>query len=464
MNELYSKILKELNNLSEKEKKVLLERLRSEVDGLDKQILNLLYRRTINSILIGRIKKSIDLSNYTPGRENEIIKKVKSFSNDPDISLSLQRIYERIIDESRDIQKIESKKGKIFKIPNYKDKINWKNLLTKKEFLIIIGFFLTILFIFYFTFFTANHYEAKSPVKFEIKKGETLDEIVDDLYLKGIIPSKTNMKIAAFIYGAEKKMRAARYYIPNNLSYLDLLDLFLNGNADFVRNVYIREGLTIKWMAYKLHHDALIDSADFVNLARDKDFVDSLGLNQSTMQGYLFPKDYLFYENSTAREVIDSMYKSFKEFWTDSLMERAKELGYSIHQIITLASIVKGETNDTTEMPVIAEVYYNRLKKGMKLQADPTVQYLQPNGWKKLTYKDLQIDSPFNTYLYAGLPPGPINNPGKNAIHAALYPDNNNYLYFVANGKGGHNFAKTYSGHLRNVRIYKRWLRTQKSN
>ncbi len=408
MNELYSKILNELNNLSEKEKKDLLERLRNKVDGLDKQILDLLYKRTINSILIGRIKKSIDLSNYTPGREKEIINKVKSYSDDSDISLSLQRIYERIIDESRDIQKIESKKGKEFTIPNFKEKINWKNLLTKKEFLIVIGFFITILFIFYFTFFTANHYDVKAPVKFEIKKGETFDQIVDELYLKGIIPSKTNMKIAAFIYGAEKKLRAARYYIPNDLSYLDLLDLFTNGNADFIRNVHIREGLTIKWMAYTLHHYVLVDSANFVDLAKDKDFVDSLGLDQPTMQGYLFPKDYHFYENSTAREVIDSMYKSFKGFWTDSLKERAKKLGYSIHQIITLASIVKGETNDTAEMPIIAEVYYNRLKKGMKLQADPTVQFLQPNGWKKLTYKDLQIDSPFNTYLYAGLPPGPI--------------------------------------------------------
>ena len=115
----------------------------------------------------------------------------------------------------------------------------------------------------------------------------------------------------------------------------------------------------------------------------------------------------------------------------------------------------------TDEMPRIAGVYHNRLRIGMKLQADPTIQYLLPGGWRKLLYKDLQIESPYNTYKYAGLPPGPINNPGKNAILAALYPEDNNYIYFVADGKGKHNFSKTYNQHLRYVREYRRFIRSQ---
>jgi UPF0755 protein len=112
-------------------------------------------------------------------------------------------------------------------------------------------------------------------------------------------------------------------------------------------------------------------------------------------------------------------------------------------------------------MPIIASVYFNRLKRGMKLEADPTIQYLQPNGWKRLLYKDLKIKSPYNTYIHVGLPPGPINNPSKEAILAALYPAHTDFLYFVADGTGGHEFSKTYSRHIRNVNRYRRWLREQ---
>jgi UPF0755 protein len=120
-----------------------------------------------------------------------------------------------------------------------------------------------------------------------------------------------------------------------------------------------------------------------------------------------------------------------------------------------MASIVNGETNKKDEMARIAGVYYNRLKIGMKLQADPTIQYLQPYGPKRLSYKDLKINSPFNTYKYSGLPPGPIDNPGKNAILAAVYPEKHHYLYFVADGKGGHKFARTFTEHLKNIQLYR---------
>jgi UPF0755 protein len=146
---------------------------------------------------------------------------------------------------------------------------------------------------------------------------------------------------------------------------------------------------------------------------------------------------------------------------TDSLKLRAKELGYSVHEVLTLASIIEGETKKPEEMPVIAEVYYNRLKRGMKLEADPTIQYLIEGKWRRLLYKDLRKDNPYNTYMYYGLPPGPINNPGKTAILAALYPAEGDYLFFVADGNGGHKFARTYSEHLKNVREYRTWIQAQ---
>lgn len=343
-------------------------------------------------------------------------------------------------------------------------KTEFKNLLSKKEIIIISIFFIVVLSIGYYTFFTANHYNQKSPVKFEIEDGETFSSVVDRLFEQSIIPSKFNFKVAAFLYGAEKNIKAARFHIPNDLSYLDLLDLLTKGPADYLKFIKINDGQTIKWLGAKVKRDLKIDSASFVDLARDKNFIHSLGLNEPSLEGYLFSKTYKVYERSTPEEALKIFYNGFKEFYNDSLKQRTKEIGMTIHQVLTLASIIKGETDNPDEMPIISGVYHNRLRIGMRLQADPTIQYLLPGGWRRLTFKDLEINSPYNTYKYAGLPPGPINNPGANAIMAALYPDKNNYLYFVSDGNGKHRFSKTYSEHLKNVAIYKRWLNQQNKN
>lgn len=342
-------------------------------------------------------------------------------------------------------------------------KLSLKNLLSRSEGLLVVSVFIALLVMMSYIFFTPNYYQSDSPVRFDITEGESFADVVNRLYDEGIIPSKTNFRIAAFLYGAEKQVRAARYFIPNGLSYLDLLDLFISGKCYFARKVKISDGQTVKWLGSKLQWKAKIDSAEFVELTRDSTFIKSLGLNQSSLEGYLFSKEYRIYEFSEPEEVIKKFYKGFKDFFVDSLELRADELGYSIHEILTLASIVKGETNLKKEMPRIAGVYHNRLNRGMKLQADPTIQYLLPNGWRRLLYKDLEIDSPYNTYKYAGLPPAPINNPGKDAIFAVLYPEQHNYLYFVANGNGGHNFSKTLREHSRNVNNYRRWLRMQQN-
>jgi len=462
MNNIFNKKEKDFDSLPESEKQKALEKLRDEINGLDNKIVKLINKRTLKSVLIGKIKKTLGLPLYDPQRERDIISRMTEKANVPLTSEAINRIYERIIDESRASQKPENSDLNLKEILNNQSKISFRNLLTPKQYMAVGGLFLVILALFWFTFFTANYYTQKGPVKFEIRIGEPLSTIVTDLYQKGIIPSKANMRIATFLMGAEKKLRAARYEVPNGLSYLGLIDLFVNGDGDFTREIFIRNGLSIKWMAYTIQQKIATDSAAFVNIAKDKTFTDSLGIKAENMQGYLMPGKYYFYENSSASEIIDSLYKNFNEFWNDSLKQQAKKLGYSIHKVVTLASIVKGETNRVAEMPIIAEVYYNRLKIGMPLQADPTVQYIQPNGWKKLSYKDLKMKSPYNTYIHRGLPPGPINNPGKEPILASLYPDSNNYLYFVADGKGGHYFSRNYREHLRAVAKYRRYLRSQK--
>ncbi len=338
-----------------------------------------------------------------------------------------------------------------------------KKYLTRWDVLAVLGVFIIVFVISYLTFFTPNYYTTKSPVKFEINDGENLSSIASRLYNQGIIPSKTNLKIAGFLYGAERKVRAARYHIPNGLSYLDLLDLFISGKCDFQKTFALNPGQTIKWLAYRLQKYISIDSTEFVNIANSRKFANTLGLNQKNFEGYLFPEDYKIYERSSSREAITMFYNSFKQFYTDSLQKRTEQLGFTRHEIVTLASIIKGETGKVEEMPRISGVYHNRLRIGMKLQADPTIQYILPDGWRRLTFKDLNIDSPYNTYKYFGLPPGPINNPGRDALIAALYPEKNNYLYFVADGKGGHQFSKTLSEHNNNVRKYRKLINDRNS-
>ncbi len=328
----------------------------------------------------------------------------------------------------------------------------------------VLAVFILLIVIFYLTFFTSNHYLQKSPVQFDIKRGQTFSEIVDRLYEQKIIPSKTNFRIAGFIYGAEKKVRAARFYIPNGLSYLDLLDLFISGDCNHLRTITIKPGQTIKWLAHRLQKYIFIDSTEFATAANNEVLTKTLGLNQKSFEGYFLATDYELYEKSKPVEAITIFYNAFKDFYSDSLKKQTGLLGYNVHEILTLASIIKGETDKVEEMPRISGVYHNRLRIGMKLQADPTVQYLLPDGWRRLTFKDLQIDSPYNTYKYFGLPPGPINNPGKDAILAALYPEKHQYLYFVADGTGGHLFGKTHREHINNVNKYRKWLKEQKND
>jgi UPF0755 protein len=338
--------------------------------------------------------------------------------------------------------------------------VKFKTLLSGKELVIISIFFLAVLSLFYFTFFTPNYYNLKAPVKFEVKKGESFSHITNRLYDAGVIPGKINFKIAAVLYGALIKIKPARYYIPNGLSYLDLIDYFINGQADYLKTVKFYDGSSSKSFASRLRVELYIDSISFLHEIKNRKLLDSLGIHESSFEGYLLPQEYDLYERSSPQEIIGILYNNFKSFINDSLKEEITQKNYSLHNILTMASIVNGETNKKNEMARIAGVYYNRLKIGMRLQADPTIQFLQPNGSKRLSYQDLKINSPYNTYKYSGLPPAPIDNPGKNAIIAAVYPEKHHYLYFVADGKGGHIFARTFTEHLKNVQLYRDNLRS----
>lgn len=461
MENIVRKIQNELDSLSEEQREELLNKLRIDVDDIDRKLVELLNQRTKRAVLIGRLKKSLGQPTYNPKREKEIADKIKQYRTEPLTSESLIRIYERIIDESRSIQKEDVVRVKELGVNNIA-KVKFSKLMSKRDFIIVSSVFIAVLLLLYFTFFVPNYYGKNFTGKFDIQFGETVSQIAERLYDNGVIPSETNFKIAAFIYGAEKNIRAARYTIPDGLSYLDLLDLFMLGDGDFIREVKIFNGVKVDWIASHLQNTISIDSSNFVRLANNMQFLNSIGIKQSSAEGYMLPKKYYIYDNSSPQEVIGIFYDSFKNFFDDKLTKRASSLGMTVHEVLTLASIIQGESNKKEEMPIISAVYHNRLQFGIMLQADPTVQFIISGKWRRLINKDLNIDSPYNTYKYSGLPPGPINNPGKDAILAALYPDDNKFLYFVVNESGGHKFAETYSEHLKNVKEYRKWINTQR--
>jgi len=352
MENILNKIENELNSLSTKEREEILKRLREEVDEIDKLIVPLLSKRTLYSVMIGRVKRAMNLPTYSPEREKEISKKINTYRNEPLSKEALLRIYERIIDESRAIQKEEANRGNIFNLAiagsAAKMKVGFKKLfranpkkktgrfhISKKDFLIILFFFLAFLGLFYYTFFTPNYYKGNSPIRFEISRRETLSSVTDRLYHVGIIPSKTNMMIAAIIYGAERRIRAARYNIPNGLSYLELLDLFLYGEADFLRKITIYDGATSWWIASKLKNDLVIDSLQVMKLIRNINFIDSLGFTASSLEGYLLPGTYYIYEKSSPEEALKIIAQGFRKFFTDSLKQKAKTIGLSVNDVLT---------------------------------------------------------------------------------------------------------------------------------
>jgi UPF0755 protein len=215
------------------------------------------------------------------------------------------------------------------------------------------------------------------------------------------------------------------------------------------QQVTIPEGSRATKIAGILNETLGIDSVRFVSLVHDSSYCRAQDINASTLEGYLYPDTYRFHTNTSPEEAIQRMVSRFREVFHDSLIQQAAQIGMTIHQVITLASIVEGEAALDSERSIIAALYKNRLNRNMLLQADPTIQYIIKDGPRRLLNKDLQIDSPYNTYIYPGLPPGPVNSPGIASIRAVLYPDTVHYLYMVANGDGSHTFSRTIRDHLK---------------
>ena len=263
----------------------------------------------------------------------------------------------------------------------------------------------------------------------------------------GIIRDAGKFAFLAKVTGLDRKLKAGKYRLKKGQSELMVLEILARGDTAKER-VVIPEGSTAEEIANRLKKMAGIEKRYFLYLVRNPNLSGELGVEADNLEGYLYPDSYEFNWGMKPEKVIRIMVNRFFQVFGDKERWRLSQLGLTINQIVTLASMIEKEARLDEERPVIAAVYYNRLKRGLRLQCDATVLYALPEHKERLLYSDLKVDSPYNTYRHKGLPPGPICNPGRASIEAALYPTATDYLYYVAKGDGSHIFSKTPREHI----------------
>ena len=313
--------------------------------------------------------------------------------------------------------------------------------------LAFVVFVISGLYIFYL-FIPWTVPEDIGVIEITIQRGMTPGAISSLLKENGVIRSEKKFLFGAKLLGVTRKLQAGRYIFQGRLNNYAVLNKLYKGHV-VTEHVTIPEGSRATKIAGILNEALNIDSVHFISLVYDSSYSRLQGVEASTLEGYLYPDTYRFHTNTSPEETTQRMISRFQGVFHDSLIQRAGQIGMTVHQIVTLASIVEGEAALDSERSIIAALYINRLKRNMLLQADPTIQYIIKDGPRRLLNKDLQIDSPYNTYIYPGLPPGPVNSPGIASILAVLYPDTVKYLYMVANGDGSHTFSRTMRDHLK---------------
>lgn len=310
-----------------------------------------------------------------------------------------------------------------------------------------------------------NFIEQSSSIEFEVKEGVSTKHIAKELEERGVIKDSFAFAFLAKLKGIDSKVKAGSYLLSSSMSPKQILIKIVSGNT--IKNeekVTIPEGTRLRKVGKILEKHNLTTEEEFCKIAKAGNFKDKYKFLQelsddTSLEGFLFPDTYLLPKNQSVEYYIDIFLKRFEEIYTKNQFDK-KEIDLKIHQIITLASIIESEAKLETEKPIIASVFYNRLEKQMPLQSCSTVNYAL-NDYKELLTKDTKVESPYNTYLHLGLPPGPICSPGVSAIKAVFSPAKSNYLYFVSKGDGSHKFSKTYVEHKtakNNIKKLKRQL------
>ena len=295
--------------------------------------------------------------------------------------------------------------------------------------------------------------QNEHQVIFAISSGEAFDSLISRLHTEGLINNPFNFRLLARIKGDDKKLKAGEYNLSSSMTPNQILEVLVGGKPILYR-LTVPEGYTAKQIAAEIAAQKLGDARTFLDLVYNPEMAASLGIDAQSLEGYLFPDTYLFPKGIQASTIIQKMVARFKEQFDPQWYDRARKLHLSVHEIVTLASIIEKETGDPAERPLISSVFHNRLKKKMRLESDPTVIYGIKDYDGNITRNHLNTPTPYNTYIIRGLPPGPIANPGRLAIEAALYPASTRFLFFVSKKDHTHHFSKTIEEHNQAVRKY----------
>ena len=323
----------------------------------------------------------------------------------------------------------------------------------------VLGISLT--FYFYQVFFSANTLvESDQPYLLKIPSNSVYKNVVDQLYEERVINDAVSFGFVAKILGYQEAVKPGLYQIDPKMSNLQLVRMLRSGQQSPVR-VTFNTVRTQEDLAEKITANLEVSKEQFLELLQDSVYIRKFGFEEETVMSLFIPNTYEFWWDTSAEELFERMHKEYQIFWTEARSQKAQDLGLSKEEVSTLASIVQAESQKSDERPRIAGVYLNRLRIGMPLQADPTLVFAAGDfSIKRLTAKQMAIESPYNTYKYAGLPPGPINLPDVNSLDAVLNYEKHSYLYFCAKEdfSGYHSFAVGYNEHLNNARRYQRAL------
>ena len=290
----------------------------------------------------------------------------------------------------------------------------------------------------------------------EIPTGAGSVAIGRRLVESGVVSDELTFRVALRLSGNARRLQAGEYVFDRPMSAVEVVEKMVRGDVALV-SVTFREGLTIQEMSAVFEAAGFGAATTFVEAAGNAALVRDIDAEAEDLEGYLFPDTYALSRRSNAAQVVQVMIDRFEDVLTPELQRAATDRGMSVRELVTLASLVEKETGRADERTIVAAVYHNRLRIGMGLQCDPTVIYaLQKAGqWDgNLRRVDLAFDSPYNTYRYPGLPPGPVAAPGRGSLFAAAHPSDDDYLYFVSRNDGSHAFARTLAEHNRNVQRF----------
>ncbi|MCF6246815.1 MAG: endolytic transglycosylase MltG [Desulfobacula sp.] len=295
--------------------------------------------------------------------------------------------------------------------------------------------------------------KGAAQILFTIHPGQSLSTIADNLENSSLITNKLYFKIFVRYKKSGTRLQAGEYLLSATQTPGQILETLLKGKVKLYK-ITIPEGLNINEIALLMEKKGICTANTFVTLCYDQNFIKTLNIKATSLEGYLFPDTYFFPKKTKCPDIITSMVNNFNQIYTNKWKKRTATLGFVIHEVVTLASIIEKETGDASERPLISSVFHNRLKKRMRLESDPTVIYGIKNFDGNIKRKHLKMLTPYNTYQIKGLPVGPIANPGAKSIEAALYPATSDFIFFVSKKDTTHQFSKTILEHNRAVRKY----------